>query len=155
MNGEAVADPLPPGSYARVERRWRAGDVVQLDLPLRVRLVEGNPRIESVRNQVAVLRGPLVYCLESADLPAGVEVADVFLPPDITFEPRHVPSLLGGVTVLEGQADVVRQPEWGATLYRDLAPARLQPQIVRLIPYYAWANRGVGEMTVWLPLSHR
>lgn len=153
VNGAPAGVEARPGSYAAVERVWSAGDTLQLDLPLRVRLVEGHPRIESVRNHVAVMRGPLVYCLESSDLPPDVHVSEVYLPAGIALQARHIEGLLGGVTVLEGEAHVVRQGDWTGVLYREFRPARPERCAIRLIPYYAWANRGVAEMSVWLPLS--
>ncbi|MGH2355486.1 MAG: glycoside hydrolase family 127 protein, partial [Chloroflexota bacterium] len=153
VNEEAVNAPVQPGAYAAVRRSWRAGDVLALTLPMEVRLLEGNPRIEAVRNQVAVARGPLVYCLESPDLPGGTGVSEVFLPPDAHLTPRHDPSLLGGVTVLEGEAQVFPDEFWSGQLYRPLARTTPRRQSIRLIPYYAWANRGISELTVWLPLQ--
>ena len=163
VNGDPAGVATQPETYARLERRWSAGDVVELELPMRVRLIEGHPKIEATRNQVAVMRGPLLYCLESPDLPTGadgprgasVDVLDVFVSPDVALQPRWEGDLLGGVTVLEGEASVVRQQPWHGTLYRELEPTSPEPLPVRLIPYYAWANRGTAEMTVWLPLSAR
>ena len=79
----------------------------------------------------------------------------MYVPPGAEWRPRHEPDLLGGVTVLEGEADVIRRGAWGGALYRELEPAAPERRPVRLIPYYAWANRGVAEMSVWLPLSAR
>ncbi|MBU0608827.1 MAG: glycoside hydrolase family 127 protein, partial [Armatimonadetes bacterium] len=103
-----------------------------------------------------IMRGPLVYCLEEIDLPAGVKLAEAHLPADITLVPRHDPDLLGGVTVLEGEARRVREVCSGAEgdLYRDLRDVQRERVPVRLIPYYGWANRGESPMTVWLPLAH-
>ncbi len=155
VNGAAVPAAVVPGTYAAVRRTWRPGDVLELVLPLEVRLLQGNPRIEHTRNQVAVARGPLLYCAESHDLPPDVTLSDVFLAADTTFTPRHLPDLLGGVTVLEGEADVIREPDWGGQLYRPLVRRQPERRPIRLIPYFAWANRGIGEMSVWLPLSTR
>jgi DUF1680 family protein len=155
VNGDNAGVHVQPGSYARIERAWRAGDVVDLGLPMDVRLLEGNPRIESTRNQVTVARGPLIYCLESPDLPDGVRVADVYVSPDAVFTPRRRPGLLGGVTVLETEAQVIRAPDWNGTLYRPLQRTQPERRQITLIPYYAWANRGLSEMTVWLPLAAR
>jgi hypothetical protein len=160
INGRPAAVDAPPGTYARVQREWQAGDIVELNLPMAVRLLEGNPRIEATRNQVAVARGPLIYCLESPDLPEGMRLWDIHLPPDARLTPRHRPDLLGGVTVLEGEAEIVRGPDWQPAeglnaLYRPLARATPERRAITLIPYYAWANRGVSEMTVWLPLAIR
>lgn len=146
---------LEAGTYAPLQRRWQAGDTVRLDLPMRVRLLEGHPRVEATRNHVAVHRGPLLYCLESPDLPAGVSLSEIYLPRDVRFQPVERPDLLGGVTVLEGEAHRVPAGNWEGQLYRELTPASGRPETVRvtLIPYYAWANRGVSEMSAWLPLS--
>ena len=125
-----------------------------LDLPLDVRLVIGHPQIEETRNQVAVVRGPVVYCLESIDLARNVPIAEVQLPRDVVLEPEFVPDLLGGVTVLKGRGHRLKTAEWSNQLYRDLeAKPLLVAQPVCLIPYFAWNNRGLAEMTVWLPLS--
>jgi DUF1680 family protein len=151
VNGKPVA--VRPGRYAEVRRTWAAGDAVELTLPLRPRLVEAHPLVEEARNQAAVMRGPLVYCLESTDLPNGVGAQAVTLPRGARFTPRFERGLLGGVTVLEGQAEAAAGRPWGDELYRELRPAARRPVDVRLVPYFAWANRGKSEMTVWVPLG--
>ena len=80
MNGEDAGRRSQAGTYATIERRWKAGDVVALDMPMDIKLLEGHPRIEEVRNQVAIKRGPVVYCIESPDLPEGTDILDVYLP---------------------------------------------------------------------------
>jgi hypothetical protein len=131
---------------------------VALTLPMRARLVQANPMVEELRGQVAVMRGPLVYCLESVDLPEGVNVMDVRLPRRINLQPRYDGQLLGGLVVLEGQAVAIIDPDWSAgpydstVLYKEFAPTEPESVCLTLIPYHAWANRGEPEMTVWLPL---
>ena len=127
--------------------------MIGLTLPMPGRLIEAHPLVEEARNQVAVMRGPVVYCLESTDLPAGVGVLDVALPAGIDLEPRFDARLLGGVTVLEGRAEARQGAAWGRELYREFAPAAQKPIELRLIPYFAWANRVRSEMTVWLPVT--
>jgi DUF1680 family protein len=153
INGEAADVPCKPGTYASLRRRWSAGDVIQLDLPIRAQLVEANPQVEEARNHVAVMRGPVVYCLESPDLPEGVRVSEVYLPRDVKLTPRHDAKLLGGVTVLEGEAFRIAEGDWSGRLYRplDSRPQRPEKLKITLIPYYGWANRGVSHMTVWIP----
>ena len=153
VNGQAVADDLQLGRYFKLNRTWSAGDVIELDLPMPVRLIEANPSVEEARNQVAVKRGPIVYCLESVDLPNGVRVSEVVIPHDIELKPQFRKNLLGGVTVLEGEAEVLEDGGWSNRLYRELVPGELRKVTIRLIPYYAWSNRGVSEMTVWMPLG--
>jgi len=153
VNGETMSPTSAPGTFFEVRRRWSAGDVVELDLPMPVRLIEANPYVEEARNQAAVVRGPVVYCLESPDLPAGVRVLDVYLPRDVRLSPRRRDDLLGGVAALEGNALAITQENWDGRLYRDLPAQRAQEIDLTLIPYYAWDNRGESEMSVWLPLA--
>jgi hypothetical protein len=140
-----------PGTYATITRAWRSGDMIDLDLPMVTRLMESHPLVEETSNQVAVKRGPLVYCLESDDLPGGTRVMEAAIPPDIRLSPRYDPRLLGGVAVLEGMAETRPIGDWTGRLYRDLRPPAPAPLAIRLVPYYAWGNRGEGEMTVWMP----
>jgi len=140
-------------SYFEVKRVWQAGDFVDLDLPMPVRLMEANPLVEEDLNQVAIQRGPIVYCLESPDLPAGVKISDVMIPTDMKFIARYDQRLLDGIVVLEGNA-LLRPPgNWNGNLYREVQPTELKPVNVRFIPYSVWQNRGPSEMSVWLPIA--
>ncbi|MEK7752961.1 MAG: glycoside hydrolase family 127 protein [Acidobacteriota bacterium] len=143
-----------PGTYAEVRRTWSAGDTIELDLNMKPRLIEAHPKVEEARNQVAVMRGPMVYCLESPDLPPGIKPHEVALPVNARLTARHDPSLLGGVTVIETQGRPIRSGDWSGKLYRTIAPAKPETIHVKLIPYYAWNNRGVPYMTVWLRAIH-
>ena len=100
---------------------------------------------------MAIQRGPVVYCLESPDLPDGVRIDDVVVPADTKLMAYYAPDLLGGLGVVE--ADVLVRPsgDWSGKLYRTLEHPEAQKTRVRFIPYYAWSNRGKSEMTVWLP----
>ena len=86
------------------------------------RLIEANPLVEEARNQVAIERGPIVYCLESPDLPKGVRVQDVTIPADAELTARFDPKLLGGVTVIETTALAKPSGDWSDQLYRPLQP---------------------------------
>jgi DUF1680 family protein len=101
---------------------------------------------------VAVARGPVVYCLESPDLPPGVGIDDVAIPATTKFTPRYDATLLKGLTVLEGDGRLIRSSDWSGLLYRPLSSSVPQSVKLRLIPYYAWGNRGIPYMTVWMPL---
>lgn len=154
VNGQVVETQLPSGSYFELNRTWTTGDVVELDLPMTTQLMVANPGVDSLRNQVAVTRGPLVYCLESVDLPKDVGITEVVIPQDIELTPRFDKHLLSGVTVLEGEAEIIAEEDWSNQLYRRLSPQKPRKERIRLIPYYAWSNRGVSDMTVWLPLKY-
>jgi DUF1680 family protein len=157
VNG-AVTDFHPaPGTYCELRRSWHPGDVIAVDLPMRPRLIEANPYVEETLNQVAGQRGPLIYCLESSDLPAKARfcLRDIFIPSNMDLASRFDRNVLDGIVVLEGKALAGNAINWDGQLYREHQPTTLQPTNVRFIPYFAWANRGPAEMTVWLPLSRQ
>ncbi len=152
VNGEALAYDRPrPGTYVSIRRIWRPGDRVRLDLPMPPVVIESHPLVEETRNQVAIKRGPLVYCLESRDLPPGTRVLEAEIPTDLRLKPVPGDGVLDGMTLLEGTIAFRDLGEWDGALYRERAPRPVRRERVRLVPYFAWANRGEGEMTVWLP----
>ncbi len=150
-SGKTEEFPCQSGSYAEIERVWRAGDTIRLRLPLRPRILLAHPLIEESRNQAAVMRGPVVYCLESEDLPAGVGIKDVFLPSDAVFSETRGQGQFAGMTFLSCAGErLVSEPDDG--LYRELKSRHFEEFPLKLLPYFAWDNRSPGEMTVWLPL---
>jgi uncharacterized protein len=151
VDGDPTDVTATPGRYAEVRRRWQPGDVVELELPTPARLIEAHPLIEETRNQVAVQRGPVVYCLESPDLTAGVRVQDIVVPIDAELTAEFEPELLGGVSVVTTEAYARPAGDWTGALYRPVVRDGEMPIRVQFIPYYAWSNRGPSEMTVWLP----
>ena len=150
VNGKIYNKKLVPGTFAEVQKKWTANDRIDLELPMPVKLVESNPLVKENVNHVAVQRGPIVYCLESPDLPKTIRVKDVRLDLNTEFETNYRDDLLGGITQLNCSGLLYKNNEWQNTLYQNL---ELQPVQLSLIPYYAWSNRGVSEMTVWLPIG--
>ena len=151
INGQTSDSALKPGSYVEVNRIFDAGDVIELRLPLRPRLIKAHPKAEDIRNHVAVMRGPIVYCLEGVDLPAGVSILDVYAPDDMGLSASREDDLLGGVMAIKGVARHITERNGSKALYLEAGNEREENLEITLIPYYAWNNRGVGEMTVWLP----
>ncbi|MGV8895203.1 MAG: glycoside hydrolase family 127 protein [Rhodoglobus sp.] len=151
LNGSPIDQPVETGSYVRVEREWAAGDTLLLEMPLEARIMASHPRVEATRNQLAVQRGPVVYALESVDLPQGVDIADVHLPVDAVFEPRHSESV-AGATELTGVL-INRRSAGSDELYGRVTPTDDETFSATLIPYYSWGNRGISEMTVWMPAT--
>lgn len=141
VNGRYVKLDIARG-YARLHRRWKAGDIVELRLAMPVRQVHANPMVEADRGRVALMRGPVVYCAESVDNPAGI--GQLVVPPDATFHAEYKPDLLGGVAVLHGPA---------RTLSPESSSMRKRSAELTLIPFYASANRDPCAMAVWLPAS--
>ena len=152
VNGKAVAVPTKANTYACVEREWRKGDRVELDLEMRVKLMESNPLVEESRNETVVKRGPLVYCLESCDIEGGKKIDNVLIPADIELTPTEIVIEGSKMIALDGKARLINEESWKDTLYREVGSADGEVQI-RLIPYFAWGNREQAEMTVWMPLA--
>jgi DUF1680 family protein len=128
---------------------------VELALTMPVQRVVAHPRIAATTGRVALMRGPLVYCVEGVDHP-GVDLRDVVLPSDAAFETQREDDLLGGVVALYGQGRAAAPGEWDGSLYRladtvGSVPEGDQHSVpLFAVPYYAWANRDPGQMQVWL-----
>jgi len=152
INGETVTSQ-PKQGYLVVNRVWKQGDIITINMPMTTTIVEANPLVEESRGQVAVVRGPIVYCVESTDLSAGIDIDDIALPVMAQF--RTVETTIDGsrVMALETEAYVRQEASWSGLLYRPASTAK-QKKTIRLIPYYAWGNRGKSEMTVWLPAAY-
>jgi DUF1680 family protein len=154
VNGAPSLDSLVPGSYAEVRREWRPGDTVHLSLPMPVRCVESHPYVEENAGRVALMRGPLLYCVEQIDNPDAA-LDDIELLSGASIRTDFRPDLLGGVEVLTADARVNAPDDyWDTTLYRSIQPAERggdgEPVSLTAIPYHAWANRDPGPMRVWL-----
>jgi DUF1680 family protein len=158
VNGANVANAtLTPGSYSEIRRVWKTGDVVTLNFDFKPVVIEANPLVEETLNQVSVKYGPLVYCLESNDLPAGVKLSEVAL----ALDGKHRQAKLQTEKIANAQVltltlparHLARAPWKAGELYREATEATsLKPIEIKLVPYYAWGNRGDTEMSVWLPV---
>jgi len=153
INGKRQQAHAQNGSYYEIRKTWKKGDIIELNLDMQPVLIQANPLVEQDRNQVAVQRGPVVYCLESMDLPEGYTIFEVIIPVDIKFKPQE--DKIGNSTFisLTGEALFVKKVDWHNNLYRKISETETSKHTIKLIPYYAWGNRGKGDMTVWLSLS--
>ncbi|GAB3688760.1 glycoside hydrolase family 127 protein [Spirosoma flavus] len=151
VNGVATSAKIQSGEYAELNRSWKAGDKVEINLPMPVKLIEANPLVEEVRNQVAVKRGPVVYCLESVDN-TKEKITTLGLSTKNNLRPKLVTIENSELMALEGDAQRIDNTTWTNQLYREVSDKSPASTPVRLIPYYAWSNRGRSEMTVWIPL---
>jgi hypothetical protein len=143
VNGKPVADVRVEKGYARISRTWKAGDEIRLVLPMPVERVYADPRVKADAGRVALQRGPVVYCLEGADNPAGVR--NLCLPRTSKLSAHFEKDLLGGIAVVTGEALIVARNEDGK-LATTATP-------FRAVPYYAWDNRQPGPMLVWVAES--
>ncbi|MFD3246145.1 glycoside hydrolase family 127 protein [Rahnella aquatilis] len=151
LNGHPLElTSLTQRGYLRLTQEWQKGDRIEMTLPMPVTRVKGNALLRHVAGKVAVQRGPLVYCLEQAD--NGSELHNIRLPHNAQFRLISGSGLFAGKTLLQTQGErrtsvqASQQP-----LYRYNPPAQeTVPQTLTFVPYFTWANRGEGEMRVWV-----
>lgn len=153
VNGEPMQGARR-GEYFEIHRQWKPGDRIELKFDMTPRLISANPLVREDTGRVALQRGPVVYCLESADQPGLGSLFDAEL--DSSSEPfraKFEKDLLGGVLVLRHYGVVVEKPFEDEPLYQSTTPAArpFKPVELTFIPYYAWANRGMTSMEVWVP----
>lgn len=133
INGRPVSATPDRFGYVSIDRAWTSGDVVEIEFPMAVRRVVADDRVRANNGRMAIERGPIVYCLEWPEADAG-RVLDRLIDGNV-FTPA-VDASRGGVTVIRGEARALTNPTRAATP-------------ITLIPYYQWANRAAGEMSVW------
>jgi len=163
VNGQAVPANIEKG-FVRIERKWQKGDTIELNLPMTIRRVIAHPNIKADQDKVALQRGPIVFCLEWPDnprcllpqarvypresgggdrlAPAEAGVLNLAIPDETELKAEYRPELLNGVVVITGNARVAKRTAEGGVVLAG------EKQFTA-IPYYAWAHRGRGQMTVW------
>jgi DUF1680 family protein len=152
INGKPSKVNLVPGEYAEVNAKWHAGDKIELILPMPVKMVESNPLVEETRNQIAVKRGPVVYCIESAGIPKDKKVFSLSLSSKVNLTPGKIVIDNSDIMALTGKANL-ENANWKNQLYRDVSNQDMGTVNIQLIPYFAWGNRGHVEMETWIPFS--
>jgi DUF1680 family protein len=145
VNGEEQNAKLIRGGYLILNRKWKTGDTVELVLPMPVRKIEANEKVADDRGKIAIQRGPLVYCAEWPDASDG-HVLDLVVDPQSQWQTFYDPELLNGVEIITGSASKTSKTPGDEVVLQ-------QPGKLVMIPYYAWANRGAGEMVVWIPIK--
>ncbi|TDE95138.1 hypothetical protein EXU48_10315 [Occultella glacieicola] len=148
VDGEATS--AVEGGYAVIERTWSDSEVL-VEIPLRTRTMVAHHFVEEATNQVAIVRGPLVYCVESADLPDGVGVESVYVPAGARWREADGEGIFTDYVTLHTDAVRIPSPVAAGSLYGELREEDPAPLPLTLVPYARWANRGPGEMSVWLP----
>ena len=128
INGKTISYISDKG-YVVLNREWSQGDVVNLTLPMHIRQVVTNKKVKEDLGKAAIERGPIVYCLESID---NVNIGEVYLSANSELGAEYNPQLLGGIETISGR---IGDQKEGFTA----------------IPYFAWNNRGVNKMKVWIP----
>ncbi len=144
---------LTLGKFIEIRRVWQAGDIVDLYLPMEAMLVEAHPLVEETFGQAAVVRGPIVYCAESIDLPPQRSVLDVILCPDQEMRAWYDRRFFSGIVVIDVPVMFRDSGLNNQKLYRPLEINTVPARPVRFVPYFIWGNRGTNEMNVWFPLA--
>lgn len=141
LNGQTIPYIVTNG-YAVINKAWEKGDIVSLSLPIETKKVIAIDSISEDRNKISLQRGPLMYCFEHPDNDGMVN--NIYIPDNIQFSNNFENNLLGGIMKLEADAPTIKISEDGLTV-------KTENKRIAAIPYFAWANRGVGQMQVWMP----
>jgi hypothetical protein len=136
------ADYKLVNGYAMIRKTWKKGDVVQLSLPMPVRRIAAIDEVKENRNRVAFQRGPLVYCFEHTDNQG--KVFNITIPDPVSFTAEYKPIIMNGIVVIQAETPVATISENGLSISTSMKK-------ITGIPYYSWANRGEGQMQVWVP----
>ncbi|MCK7148519.1 glycoside hydrolase family 127 protein [Enterobacter bugandensis] len=147
LNGEAITGEASRG-YLYLNRRWQEGDTLTLTLPMPVRRVYGNPQVRQQAGKVALQRGPLVYCLEEAD--NGANLHNLSLPRDSEFRVYEGKGIFAHKMLIQTEGIGCHMKETDALWQYDRSPVQRQPRTLTFIPWFSWANRGEGEMRIWV-----
>ncbi|MFC4302253.1 glycoside hydrolase family 127 protein [Cohnella boryungensis] len=150
INGEGltISPDQRKDGYVHIDREWSPGDILHLVLPMPVQPMKGNPLIRETIGKIAFQRGPMVYCLEEAD--NGPNLHQLVVKSDADKQVVFESGLLGGLQSITVPAYRIREDGWADKLYQANIDMELEATTARFIPYFAWANRGSGEMRVWV-----
>jgi hypothetical protein len=157
VNGTPVSG-IEPGKYLAIRRRWSSGDSIALRFDMAVQLLKANPAVAEDRGRVAFQRGPIVFCMEMLDQPDAVQqsgFSNCRAEVAASSESRFVPDLLDGVMVLEHSGTVAPSSASNSLYFTagESRPLEETGTTLKLIPYYAWANRSRSAMQVWIPYT--
>lgn len=148
INGQKIEAEIKNG-YAVIQREWSNKDSILLHMEMPVEIMQSNPRVRENFGKVAVMRGPIVYCLEEED--NGAELHRISIGGQADFHSSFEKDLLGGVVAITSNGKKYGADCWDAdSLYQPIEPNKIQEKTLKWIPYYAWANRRPGEMRVWI-----
>jgi len=144
LNGKPVTYKMEKG-YAVIDRNWKKGDRISFELPMEIKKIAANSQVAADKNRFALQRGPIVYCLEGPDN-KDAAVMNIVVDRNAPVQAVYRPDLLNGVMTLAMKGSSTRRQLNSSELLRAT-------QDVTAIPYYSWANRGPGEMEVWIPFD--
>ncbi|MBD1386017.1 glycoside hydrolase family 127 protein [Mucilaginibacter rigui] len=141
LNGKPI-DYQIQGGYAVISKKWKKGDKVEMNLPMDVQRVIATDKLTEDAGKIALQRGPIMYCAEWKDNDG--KAANIIVPQNTTFSTVYNANLLNGITIIKGDVKTIQVGADGQNV-------STVNKTMTAIPYYSWANRGKGEMTVWFP----
>ncbi|AWK51432.1 hypothetical protein DIC82_10485 [Clostridium beijerinckii] len=152
VNNQEVEYEMLDG-YAYIIRTWKNNDEINIYFEMLVEIMTANPSVRENIGKVAIMRGPIVYCLEEED--NGRDLHRVYLSENPEFTYEYEKDLLEGVVTIEGNGKILLKKDWDEdSLYKSNAEIKFQDKKLKWIPYYSWANRNSGEMIVWVKNAH-
>uniref|UniRef100_A0A7C3RMU1 Glycoside hydrolase family 127 protein n=1 Tax=Dictyoglomus thermophilum TaxID=14 RepID=A0A7C3RMU1_DICTH len=149
INGNHLNTKEIRNGYIEIENQWKEGDKINLRLPMEIEIIESHPKVKDNIGKVAIKRGPIVYCMEQVDNswgdPRYMEISEYNLKAELS-------EILGGIVTIKGKGKIINSRIWESNLYLPKEEVEKNKKEVEFIaiPYYAWANREKGPMTVWI-----
>jgi len=150
LNGKEIRQLQVTSGYAHIRRSWRKDDTLNLLLPMPVLKIEAHPEVRGNCGKIAIMRGPIVYCLEEEDNTSDLH--DIRLDSSAELKAEYDENLIGGCTVITGTASIRNGEGWGDQLYRS-GITETVPIEIKAVPYCLWNNRQPGGMLVWITES--
>jgi len=147
VNNQLIKEQVVSAEYQKLTKIWKKGDVIELNMPMPVELMQANPLVEETKNQIAVKRGPLIYCLESEDISKPAGINSVVLDLNSSFETQKININNRELVAIQANA-FLEENNWDKKLYKPINNQKENIKI-KLIPYFSWGNRLSKEMTVW------
>jgi len=148
VNNQEVEYEMFDG-YVYIIKTWENNDEINIYFEMPVEIMTANPSVRENIGKVAIMRGPIVYCLEEED--NGRDLYSVYLSENPEFTYEYEKDLLEGVVTIEGNGKILLKKNWDEdSLYKSNAEIKFEDKKLKWIPYYSWANRNPGEMIVWL-----
>lgn len=148
INDREEGEIVKEKGYIVLSRIWNGNDEILLKLTTLPKKIRSHPRVIDNIGKIAIMKGPILYCLEEAD--NGPNLHELFISKDSKLELKFEPEILNGLYVIYADGFRIDEEDFGDELYRDEYEYKLLPVKLKFIPYYAWANRGKGEMRVWI-----
>jgi len=148
INGELLTDFSLEDGYVSITRNWKSNDKVEIILPTQLKRVYSNPLVRENIGKVAIVKGPVVFCIEEADNGANLHL--IYLAKDSNLELRFDENLLRGIYVVCADGYKIVEDDFKDQLYKTDFKYTYRPAKIKFIPYFAWANRKKGEMRVWI-----